>query len=116
MGELNRVLEAALLLIRHNLDRVMWNINQADTPSPFDNTGARFANDTFRVWAYGWGDNDNWSNFQWEDVEVYWYKYFPRGLKVSKPLSLERIAQMLDSCLGSLDRMDNETTTKPTGA
>jgi len=109
-------IEAFLNMIRAELDRVMWNIDQKRYDSPFGNTGNRFKNDVFEVEAYSWNDEVNQAyNFKWKDVEISWYKYLGRGMSINQELTHEKAVQMLDECLKSLREMDEDNFEKKAG-
>jgi hypothetical protein len=105
----SELLDAALRAISNELDRVMWNIEQKEYSSPFDNTGNQFECDTFKAHAYSWNDEEDqpW-NFKWRDVEVSWYKWSGRGLSTNKPLAPDLISEMLDDCLAAVRRHEKE--------
>jgi|TARA_Y100000310_G_scaffold307831_1_gene350316 hypothetical protein len=109
--EVPEIWSAALLKLREELDRVMWNKNQQDYDSPFDNTGNKFSCDVFQVQAYNWNDIEdeeghllsaNTWNFKWRDIEISWYKYFTRGLSSNKELTVDLAGEMLKECLEAL--------------
>jgi hypothetical protein len=104
----SELLDAALRAISNELDRAMWNIEQEEYSSPFDNTGNRFECDTFKAHAYSWGDDEQPWNFKWRDVEISWYKWSGRGLSTNKPLPPDLISEMLDDCLGAVRRHERE--------
>lgn len=113
--EASNLLIAALEAIRHELDRVMWNINQREYDSPFGNTGNSFECDEFEVHAYDWNeDNVQDYNFKYGDgtIKVCWYKYFGRGTSVNRELTNDEIASMLDGCLYELSRYEKERLRK----
>lgn len=99
--------EAFLLSIETEMERVMWNRNQEEYSSPFRNTGERFECDTFAVEAYNWDEStDQPWNFKWRDVEIDWYKHVRRGATINQELSYERGVQMLDECLAAVRALD----------
>jgi hypothetical protein len=102
--EVSRIVDAALCMIRDQLDIIMWNIEQRDCPSPFGNTGTSFKCDTFEVHAYSWGDDDQPFNFKWRDIEISWYKYLGRGMSANTDIAPDLAAEMLNDCLLALDR------------
>ena len=104
----SNLLIAALESISTELDRVMWNIYQVEYDSPFENTANDFQCDAFEVDAYSWDDDIQPYNFKWRDVEVKWYKYLGRGTSVNQELSNDKIAEMLDDCLGALRKYEAE--------
>ncbi len=97
---------AVLGLIRDEMSRVVWNITQQEPADPFGNTGASFANDTFSVQAYSWGDEEQPWNFKWGDLEVGWYKYLGRGMSANVEITPQLCADCLAACLASLEAMD----------
>ena len=103
------MLEAALVAIDRELDRVMWNINQKQYSSPFGNTGNDFECPTFKVEAYSWNEEyDQPFNFKWKDVEISWYKYLGRDTSVNQNISNDRIAEMLNECLEAIRQYEKE--------
>ena len=102
--------EAALQMIRGELDRIMWNIHQEEYQSPFANTGNRFDEcEEFTVEAYSWNEDHEQSfNFKWRDVEISWYKHLYRGLNANMELSADLASEMLGECLVSLRRYERE--------
>ena len=96
---------AFLCYIEQELDRVMWNINQEDYPSPFRNTGNEFVCDTFEVHAYYWGDDENLinkPNFKWKDIEISWYKHIGRDLTINKEITPRKAIKLLTECLAAI--------------
>ena len=101
--------EAYLILISQELDRVMWNVSQEEYNSPFSNTGNKFKNKTFEVEAYSWNDEiPQPYNFKWKDVEISWYKYMGRGMSINQKLTHKKGEQMLNKCLESIRAMDKD--------
>ena len=100
--------QAALRSIAEEFDRVQWNINQEETPNPFDNSGARFECPTFKAHAYSWNDEEEqpW-NFKWGDIEISWYKWSGRGTSSNVELTPQLISNMLDACLQGLRDYEN---------
>jgi len=95
--------------IRRELDRVMWNINQEEYASPFDNTGNQFKNEVFEVCAYSWNTDQVQSyNFKWKDVEISWYKHSWRGTTINQELEPTKGIEMLNECIASIEVMDRE--------
>lgn len=99
---------SVLAELETQMKRLYWNKNQKEMQSPFENTGAEYANDTFYVRAYNWGDDDGGCNFKYKDLSIWWYKHFRRGLewtymgKRNVPIPSEFLAEMLDDCIISL--------------
>lgn len=99
---------AALNMVKEELDRVMWNINQEKYENPFSNTGNNFHSNTFDVQAYNWDDENNQQyNFKYKDYEVQWYKYFGRGMCANREISPDECSRMLDDCLKELNELDS---------
>ena len=106
--------EAALSFIDEELNRVMWNKNQASYDSPFSNSGNEFKCEVFQVSTYDWEwdlvDEDitmSW-NFIWKDVKICWYKYFGRGMYSNQELSAELAADMLEEVIAFLRKEDEK--------
>ena len=58
----------------------MWNKNQEEYDSPFDNTGNSFIGENFEVHAYDWDEDSSQEyNFKFGDIKISWYKYLGRG-------------------------------------
>lgn len=114
----NDFIRAILLAIKEELDRVWGNIYQEDyTDTPFQNTGnvEGFKTDIFEVHAYDWGwdydENPKHSqpvNFKWRDLEIYWYKWYGRGIYTNRPVTHDELATMLEECLSSLEKWEEE--------
>lgn len=103
-------IEAALMMIRDELDRVMGNITQKSYNSPFNNSGERFECDVFKVHAYSWGDEPQPWNFTWKDVEISWYKWLGRGMSINRTLLPDECAIMLDECLSALCQHEKQNS------
>lgn len=105
--EVPNYVQAAFRQIDEELARVMWNVNQEEFDSPFDNTGNSFKNDIFEVEAYDWDEENNQEyNFKWGDYKVRWYKHSRRDPEANRDISPEECAKMLDECLKSIIEMD----------
>ncbi len=104
----NSYIEAALQMLSEELKRVMWNINQEEYPSPFDNTGMKFECETFKVHAYSWGYGLQPWNFKWSDIEISWYKYLGRGMSSNKEIKPAIAAKMLDQCLKAIRKHEED--------
>jgi hypothetical protein len=98
--------EAALIMMEGELDRVMWNINQKIYESPFRNTGNDFDSDVFSVHSYNWDDEEQLWNFKYGDFEVSWYKHLGRSSSMNKKISPQEISDMLDTCLKYIVSLD----------
>lgn len=106
--------EASLLLIEHELLRMLKNQKQAPVKSPFDNTlwnsPKTYTNDYLTIRPYSWSDDSAETalpNFECADMRVSWYKYFPRGLYVEFQEgreSYELLAHVLSNSIESMRR------------
>lgn len=95
-------IKSHLAWVKDELDRVMWNVNQKEYDSPFDNSGnvEGFVCDAFEAHAYDWNeDNKQPFNFKWHDLEISWYKYFGRGMSMNRDVAPDEAAAMLGECL-----------------
>ena len=110
---LPQYIQAFLDKIEHELDRIMWNINQEEYDSPFRNSGNvdGFVCDTFEAHAYEW-DYDNEPtydyNFKYKDIEITWYKHSGRGTCINRYITPDEAITMLNDCLGALLRYEQE--------
>ena len=94
--------------ISKELERVMWNINQETWDDPFANTGNRFKNEAFEVQAYDWGDDEQPYNFKYKDIEISWYKYLGRGTTINRTVKPKEGIEMLNVCLESLRKQEQD--------
>ena len=79
--------------------------------NPTENTAHRYENDTFEMFAYDWNeDNDQQYNFRWKDFEVSWYKYLGRGMSMNREISEKEITQMINECIKSITKGNNNET------
>lgn len=102
-------LTALLKGIDERLCVLMWNINQEEYDSPFDNSGnvEGFKNDVFEVHAFSWDeDYKQQFNFKCRDFEVSWYKYLGRGMTMNKKITPDEAVKIFDKCIKSLEKMD----------
>ena len=88
---------------------MLWNKHQKAVSTPFENSGEEYISDIFQVRAYDWGeDGNNKPNFHYEKdgivLDVYWYKYFGRGMeaKCNTDLTVELLADMINDCIKAL--------------
>lgn len=99
----SELLIAALESIRSELARVYWNNNQKKIDDPFGNTGGKYINDVFEVYAYSWDDEvPQPYNFRWKDFDISWYKYLGRGTSTNRKILPQEIEKMLEECLGAI--------------
>lgn len=89
--------EAALDAIKQTLNSVHPAMD-----NPFNNIGSRFRWPSFQVHSYSWGEDDQRFNFKWRDFEVSWYKYFGRGLSMSRRINPAELKLMLTMCLDEI--------------
>lgn len=116
--ENNELIEAVMLSIENELDRVMWNITQEEYDSPFQNTGNSFTElDTFKVRAYDWtwdydeSGGEPEPNFEWRDYKLWWYKRCGRGNYANRAISNDELNEMLKECLEALRLYEKEKDT-----
>lgn len=70
----------------------------------------RFDNAVFTLLPYYWGDDEalqSMPNFVYkpDDICIYWYKYPLRQAYANKPLTEEKLADMLNVCGESLEQL-----------
>lgn len=97
---------ALLKDLNRHLKRVMWNINQEEYESPFENTGNDFVGENFEVHAYNWNDVGQPFNFKYKNIEISWYKYLGRGTTINGFYEPREIIEMYNVCLNEIERMD----------
>lgn len=98
---------ALLRDVNRVLHRMMWNNNQKEYDSPFENSGNSFKCSVFEVQAYNWNDDvEQQYNFKFNDIEISWYKYLGRDTTINKQISPERAIEMYDKCIKKLNKMD----------
>lgn len=93
------ILDAALMSVSHEMRRVLWNLRQHEV-DPFGNSYDAFRCDAFGVWSYDWSDEDEAEqpyNFACpkHEIALRWYKYFGRGMSVSRDVSPGEVSDML---------------------
>jgi hypothetical protein len=109
--EASELLISALEHIDSELKRIMWNIEQKEYFSPFENTGQYFVNNIFEVYAYSWDDTiDQPYNFRWNNhnFDVSWYKYLGRGTSTNRIITNDEVNQMLNECIEFLRKYEKE--------
>lgn len=101
--------DAALEFIRHELQRILWNLRQVSL-DPFSNTGEEFNSRAFSVHAYSWDEEEEqpW-NFRHHEtgVEISWYKYCGRGMSANQEITPQLASDILKSCLSQLESIEN---------
>lgn len=100
--------EAALIMIREELERVLHNTTDSNYSNPFDNSGGEFKCEEFEACAYSWSDDEQLYNFKWRDIEISWYKYLGRGMSMNKKLTPQVCSTMLTRCLKALLEYEKE--------
>lgn len=105
---------ALLRDIQRQLSRIMWNMYQKEYDNPFENTGASYENDTFKVQAYSWDDEINqpynfyYKNGNNQEIKISWYKYLGRDTTVNALFSNDVFIQMHLDCIKSLQTIENK--------
>lgn len=101
---------ALLRDINKELCRVMWNINQEEYDSPFDNNGniKGFSNDIFEVHAFDWNeDHDQRFNFRYKNIKISWYKYLGRDVTINCQINEKDAIDMYNDCIESLRKLED---------
>ena len=90
----------------------MWNIEQKDFDSPFDNTGNSFRLGNFEIHAYNWNDDESQEyNFIYKvdknkanmpDLKISWYKYLGRDTTINQELDSNVVIQIFDDIINQL--------------
>jgi hypothetical protein len=101
-------LEAALKMVKSNLDRVLWNTTQ-ETHDTFESND--YSCDVFEVQKYSWTDEEQLWNFRYKadakwPLEVSWYKHFGRSMSCNKEFTPDECAAMLDECIKYINSVD----------
>lgn len=89
----------------------MWNINQEEYDSPFDNSGnvEGYKNETFEVHAFSWDeDYAQPFNFKCGNFEVSWYKYLGRGMTMNREITPDEMVAVFDRCMESMYDIDKK--------
>lgn len=111
------LIQAVLGRINEEMERLYWNANQKELCSPFFNWGTEYKDDTFEVYAYYWGDDEDLErrpNFKYGDFECTWCKHYTRGLNWSFKgrtdinVTASFLNQMLEDCFASMRRYYGE--------
>jgi len=103
-----KIWEAALLMIKSELNRTMWNLHNEKYKNPFDNSGNKFSCSAFSVEAYSWDKEYKQKyNFKWKDVEISWHKHFGRGNESNIKLTPDMAEVMLVECLDAIRKYEN---------
>ena len=109
---------ALLREIDRQLDRIMWNIEQKDFDSPFDNTGNSFRLGNFEIHAYNWNDDESQEyNFIYKvdknkanmpDLKISWYKYLGRDTTINQELDSSVMIDIFDDIIDQLHKYEME--------
>ena len=100
---------ALLRDLDRKLQTVMWNINQEEYDSPFNNTGNEFIGENFEVHAYNWNEDvEQPYNFKCGVIEISWYKYLGRGTTINGLYTKDKIVKMYNMCLEEIRKMDGD--------
>lgn len=102
-----------IVALLRDLDRrlkiAMWNNNQEEYSSPFDNTGNEYIGNVFEVHAYSWDDDVKYNfNFKCGNIEISWYKYLGRDTIINGIYSSNEIIKMYELCLEEINKLDNK--------
>jgi hypothetical protein len=103
------ILDAALEAIRHEVQRVLWNLRQHEI-DPFGNSAGSFRCPTFTVCAYSWNDGIAQPyNFKHpaSGLLVSWYKYMGRGMSANMDVSPDLAARILTHCLRGMKAVES---------
>lgn len=98
------IIVSILRSIEREMERLYWNKYQKELNSPFSNTGEIYSNDTFKVKAYNWNDDNIEPNFEYKGIKIWWYKHLGRCdyAELEEDISLEFLVNMLYDCIESL--------------
>jgi hypothetical protein len=102
-------IEAGLMLLESEIDRVYWNNNQKKWESCFSNNGGDFKLPEFTVRAYYWGDDENKEalpNFECDGLEIRWYKYLGRGMSMNKEIDSGKFFDIIDKCIEAVRKTE----------
>lgn len=104
--------------IDRRLKIIMWNINQKEYDSPFDNSGNTFKFGNFEIMAYDWNDdheqeynfiyrvNKNKANMP--DLKIRWYKYLGRITEINQQVDPDVFIGIYDDIIAELNRFAYE--------
>lgn len=100
-------IEAGLMLLEKELQRIMWNINQKRFESAISG-GDDYVCPVFEIHPYFWGDEEEEKikpNFKCGDFEIRWCKHMGRGMSMNKPIN-EKEFFFIGKCLNYLREVD----------
>jgi len=102
--ELPTELEFAIEAIGYLL-RVLFDCD------PASNTGDRWSCPVFSIRAYYWGDDEAEAaipNFQYDDIQVCWYKHLRRGATVNRNVGTVECQRLLADCASAIIKAYHE--------
>lgn len=104
------LMDAVLVAISNEYERIWWNVWQEECDSPFYNNGpyANFKCPVFEVYAYDWNNDEQPFNFAWRDLRISWYKHSQRGGSSNQEITPDIANQCLTECLGELRRLEGD--------
>lgn len=102
-------IEAGLIHLAGEIERVEWNITQKVYKAPVANNGGFYKTSVFTIRAYDWGENPRrLPNFQCGGFRVWWYKYLGRGMSMNKPIDANEFFKLIDKCLASVRKKERQ--------
>lgn len=113
---------ALLRDIDRQLKRIMWNINQREYDSPFDNTANIFKLDNFEIQAYSWNDEvEQEYNFLYKidkskanmpDLKISWYKYLGRDTTINQEIDSNVMVDIYNDIISKLLEFEKQEMIK----
>ena len=100
-----RFIEAGLMCLANEIERVEWNRRQERYCAPVENNGEEYVTEAFEMRAYCWDEDSQRSalpNFRCGDLEVRWYKYVGRGMSMNRPIDANAFFVLIDRCVESV--------------
>jgi hypothetical protein len=115
--ECPELMTAALDALGNEIVRVVCNLHQNSFRSPRDNAASAFRCETFGMWAYSWGDDDQPYNFfhPRTGIAVSWYKYGGRGESCNVALTPDVISEVFNECLEAVRGCEDWSDHMPKG-
>lgn len=97
-------IEAGLLYLASEIQRVEENIHQQEYEPPIYNNGGFYETDVFKMRAYYWGEDKalDLPNFEVEDFKINWYKNMGRGMTMNRSIDANEFFNLIDKCLASV--------------
>lgn len=113
---------ALLRDIERNLCRIMWNIDQHEYDSPFDNTANSFELGNFKIEAYNWNDDISQpynfiykvdkSKSNLDDIKISWYKYLGRDTTINQQIDSDIIIDIYNDIMHQLNKYEAQELKK----